>query len=98
MFTAVALWGVSGSPNVAIILSLIAVVVGTVPMIVNVWRDPVREPFLPWLLGLAGGVFGVLAIPAWNIAAALSPIVFLFLQVIIVLLISRKLRSHESVA
>jgi hypothetical protein len=92
---AVLLWALSGDPDIAIMLSLVALIVGTIPMIVNVWRNPSREPLLPWILFLAGGVCGVFAIPLWNIAAALTPFVFLILQITIVLLVSRKFQSNE---
>lgn len=92
---AVALWILSGNPDVAIMLSLMAIIIGTVPMIVNILYEPTHEPFLPWVLCLIGGFFGVAAIPAWTIAAALTPVVFLVLQVMIVVLVSRKFRSPE---
>lgn len=95
---AIGLWVVTGDPNIAIILSLVAVTVGTVPMVVNIWKDPVREAIFPWLLFLAGGIFGVLAIPTWNIAAALTPVWFLVLQVAIVLLIARKWLHSKAIA
>ncbi len=87
---AIVLWVISGNPNTAIILSLIALTVGTIPMWANLWKDPTREPLLPWVLVLTGGIFGVMAIPAMNIAAALTPIYFLILQILTVWLILRR--------
>lgn len=88
--SAVGLWAVSGNPNMVIVLSLTALTIGTIPMWVNLWRDPIREPFLPWLLVLIGGIFGVMVVPEFSIAAALSPIYFLTLQSLTIWLISRK--------
>lgn len=95
---AIGLWVISGNPNIAIVLSLVAITIGTVPMLANIWHHPEREPLLPWVLWLVGGTFGVLAIPVWNIAGALTPIWFLVLQALVVLLVSRKLRPSSALA
>lgn len=94
---AVALWAISGNPNIAIILSLVAITVGCIPLIANVWKDPSREPLLPWLLITIGGIFGVLAIREWNIAAALTPVWFFALMSLFVLLLMRKPNSRATV-
>ncbi len=93
---AIVLWTISGNPNVAIVLSLVAITIGSIPLTVNLWRDPSREPRLPWLLILAGGVFGVLAIREWNIAAALTPVWFLLIMVFFVFLMFRTPHSCKA--
>ena len=84
------LWYLSGDPNVGIVTNIVAVLFGTTPVLRNLWRDPKREPFLSWILVGIGGMFGALAVPEWNIAGALAPVVYLVLQVLIILLICRK--------
>ena len=71
---ATVLWAISGDPNIAITLSLIATTIGCIPMVPNVWKDPRREPLLPWCLVTTGGIFGVAAIPAMTIGDALAPV------------------------
>lgn len=88
--SAVVLWALSGDANFAIIMSLVAVVVGCIPLMRNLWHDPTREPFLPWTLITIGGFFGFLAIPRWTIADALTPIVFGICQVVCVVLMTRR--------
>ena len=83
-------WLASGDPNVAIVLSLVAAVVGSIPMAVNSAQDPHNEPLLPWVFVLAGGICGVLAINSWTVAGAGTPVVFAGVQAIFVILISRK--------
>jgi hypothetical protein len=83
---ALALWGFSENANLAIILSLVACFVGTIPMWRHLWYGIAQEPLLPWLLALVGGTCGVLGIPEWNIASALTPIVFWGFQITTVLL------------
>lgn len=84
------LWWQSGDPDVAIVVNLAAMIIGSVPLWQNLREDPMREPFLPWCLALAGGIFGVLAIPALSIAGALTPVVFLLLQLYTIALIARR--------
>ncbi|NTU66982.1 MAG: hypothetical protein HGB08_03600 [Candidatus Moranbacteria bacterium] len=84
------IWGISGNPNIGIVINIIAITIGTVPMFRNLWRDPNIEPLLPWALVAIGGVFGILAISAWNLASALAPVWFLALQIAAVILICRK--------
>lgn len=87
---AIVLWALSGDANFAIVLSLSAVLIGCVPMLKNILKDPAREPLFPWILVMVGGLFGIAAIPQWTIANALTPVVFAIIQVFFVILISRK--------
>ncbi|MBI2108708.1 MAG: hypothetical protein HYT93_00805 [Parcubacteria group bacterium] len=93
---AILLWGVADDPNLAIFLSIVAGTIGTIPLFLNIWRDPLREPPLPWIFVAIGGIFGVLAMPDTTIAGALSPVCFLVLQGEILLLISRKFLLRQT--
>lgn len=90
VIVAVGLWAVTGNPRISIVITLIAMSIGTIPMLVNVWKNPTREPVFPWILVTIGGLFAVLAVQRWNIAAALTPLWMLALQVLTVGLIFRK--------
>ena len=39
---AIALWALSGDANFAIVMSLIAVIVGSIPMLINILKNPER--------------------------------------------------------
>lgn len=93
---AAVLWPISGNPNVAIVLNVSGIIVGTLPMWKNVWEEPRREPFMPSILSLIGCVFGVLAISQWIIATAFPALTFLFLQTSTVLMICRRFLSRAS--
>ncbi|MBP9669590.1 MAG: hypothetical protein KBE09_04865 [Candidatus Pacebacteria bacterium] len=80
-------WLMTGSASLVIVLCLIAAVVGTWPLIVNLREDPTREPVTPWILVALGSVFGIMAIREFTIVNAATPIVFLLLQVYILKLI-----------
>lgn len=88
---AMVLWIHSGNAETAIVIALIATVIGTIPMFPKIWREPTREPTLPWLLITAGGTAAVLAIREWTIAEALTPCCFLVLQIVVVSLVTRNL-------
>jgi hypothetical protein len=90
-------WALTGNPDVGIILSLVAAVVGSIPLIVNTWKDPTHEPLLPWVMVTAGGLFGVLAIVNFTIAGATTQITFFLLQLAFVLLILRRYQLPRAV-
>lgn|GEM_PF-1161833 len=87
---AAVLWSQSGDPNVAIVLSLTAMFVGSISMCINDWADPHRESSLAWLCNLGGAIFGVCAIKNWTIAGALSPVFFLTLSIVFNIVIQRQ--------
>ena len=87
---AIAGWALTGNPEIAIILSLLAISAGSVPMIINIWRNPRNEVILPWILFWLGGLAGVLAITSWTIVGAATQILFLVFQSTVVALILRK--------
>lgn len=89
LFSAI-VWIVSGNPNFGIVINVMAVTIGTIPMYRNLLKDPSIEPLLPWALVSIGGIFGILAIESWNLAAALAPVCFLSLQLAAVSMICRK--------
>ncbi len=83
-------WYGAGDPLLATILCTAASVVGTLPFIWNVWRRPQDQVLSPWVMMTIGSIFGVLGIREWDMTNALSPIVFLVLQLLIVGLVVRK--------
>jgi len=93
---AVCSWAITGDPDLAIVFSLVAAIVGSVPMMVNSWKDPANEMLMPWLFIMAGGICGVLAITEYTIAGAATQWVFLAVQVIFVALITRKFSPSRS--
>ena len=92
----VAGWAFTGDADIAIVLSLLAAVVGSIPMVVNTLKNPANEHLLPWLLVLVGGISGVLAITNWSIAGAATPVTFLILQGAFVALIARKFLTPQA--
>jgi len=90
-------WALTGNPEVAIALSLVAISAGTAPMLINTWRNPENEPLLPWILFWIGGLAGMLAITSWTIAGAATQILFWVVHNAFIILILRKyLRSGNN--
>jgi hypothetical protein len=87
---AIGMWIVSGDETTAIILSLIAATVGSIPMMVNTWRNPRNESILPWLVVFMGGIFQLLSLEEWTLLSSSASFTFLVLQITFIILISRK--------
>lgn len=89
---AVALWAVSGSGVAAICFSLAGKIAASVPMWINLIRDPNREPILPWALWTAGGALYLLSIPSpeWSFVSLATPVLFLVLESIVLALLIRR--------
>ena len=98
--TAVALWAVSGSGVAAICFSLAGKIAASVPMWINLLRDPAREPILPWALWTLGGGLYVLAIPAseWSFVSLATPVLFLVLECIVLALLMRRFADLRTTA
>ncbi len=85
---ALGLWFFAG-PNAAIVLSMTACIIGTIPTWHRLWSNPKSEPFWSWFIFWIGGIFGVLAVgpvSGWTIASAFGPVGFGILQVIVIAL------------
>ena len=68
-----ALWGITGDPRVAVILTALADLAGTVPTIRKAWLQPASEPRLPWLLYGVGSGLAVASAPHFDIIHAAYP-------------------------
>lgn len=85
-------WYFTGEANVAIVISVTANAIGSVPMLANLWKDPSSEPLESWRYKLLGASLGVLAIPSMTIALALQPIMFFIVTATTTCLIVHKFR------
>lgn len=69
----------------AIAVSLLAVVIGSVPLWQAAWEKPEVIPGMPWALFLIGGIFGVISsvqLHGWTWVDDLGPCSFLVFQVL----------------
>ncbi|MBX9925394.1 MAG: hypothetical protein K2Y05_03465, partial [Hyphomicrobiaceae bacterium] len=89
---ALALYKMTGSGNVSICFSLVGKIAASVPMWLNLWKEPQREAMLPWALWLAGGILYVASIPqeTWRFTVLATPVVFVILETFVLLLLARR--------
>lgn len=71
-----ALWALTRSANVAIIITLAVMMIGAVPTLKSAWADPAAENKVAWALYATGCLFGLLAITEWSVAGAAQALVF----------------------
>ena len=96
---ALALWAVTGSGVAAICFSLTGKIAASTPMWINLYRDPTREDFLPWILWAIGGALYIVAIPRpeWRFVALATPILFLTLECIVLALLMRRYTDDPAI-
>ena len=87
---ALVLWTITGDATEAIVIGLIAAIVGSFPLFYNLWKDPTVEAPPPWVLCSIGSAFQLLAIEEWGITQAATPLAYLGVQLLALTLISRK--------
>lgn len=90
VIAAIVIWVVNGDPDYAIYLTIFSFSVGTYAIIVPLLQNPRNESMSAWGVFLAGGIFGVLAIPAWTITGAVAPIFFAIIQALMFGLCARR--------
>lgn len=74
----------------AILLGLLAMVLGSIPLLYNAWRQPENEPMVAWIFNLAGAIAAVVAIENWTADEASKPL-FLILSICFNVVIARQL-------
>jgi hypothetical protein len=67
------LWGLTGDSRVAVVLTAVADLAGTIPTIVKSWRDPTGEPRVSWAFYALGGALAVGSAPTWDITNVVYP-------------------------
>ncbi len=68
-----ALWALTGDPVLAVVLTSIADLCGSIPTVLKAWHDPKSEDRLSWLMFASANLLNLLLIPYWSIGTALYP-------------------------
>ncbi|MFA5186181.1 MAG: hypothetical protein WC551_06855 [Patescibacteria group bacterium] len=91
----IVLWKIYGDANFGIVVSMAVVTLGSFPTFVSAWKDPANEDKLAWTIFMASCVCAVIAIPAWTLADALQPIVYIAIEsvMIFILYLGPRLRA-----
>ncbi len=93
--TAILSWWALDNAVFGIIVSLIAMCIGSIPTFISGWEKPDGENKLAWTIFAVSGLCAVIAIPQPTLADAAQPIVFLaidlgVLSVVCIRIISRR--------
>lgn len=78
------LWAVTRQPVVALSISVVILLIGAVPTIVNAWRNPSRENKLAWTLYWLSCVCAILAIKEWTFVNAAQQVAFTIIDTIMI--------------
>jgi hypothetical protein len=77
---AIVLWQLTNDPTIAIILSIIADFIATLPTLIKTYRDPHSESVFPWALTLVGSALGALSSTKIDFANLAFPVYMLFVD------------------
>ncbi len=94
---AIILWTITNEPLTAIILSIIADLVVTMPTIIKTYQDPTSEPSTLWILYVIGVTLEVAATKQFTVYNLLFPAYTIIGSAIIAVLASRRLEVHKTV-
>ncbi len=83
----IVLWKRSGNPKYGIILSNMAIFVGSFPEFNIAYNTPQHEDAIAWSIWLVSCVCALLAVKKWDIANALQPITFTVIETVMVFLV-----------
>lgn len=90
----IALWWKTSDATYALVISLVVVMIGTVPTFKKTWYQPELEDSTTWIISLIATGCQVAAIPSWDVENAAQPLTYFFgVQLIMVILIVMKPRS-----
>lgn len=73
-FAAIAIWSMNHESHYANYIAIVADCMATVPTILFVWRNPMQEKPLPWLLFAIGFALTLLTLEAYTLQAMALPI------------------------
>ena len=83
------LWRILNYDLIAIVLPLLIDIIAALPTLKKSYFKPETEDLLTYVLYTIGGFFTVLAVQEWSFAIAITPLYVLFINLLIVLLLTR---------
>lgn len=85
------LWYITKVGNIAIIFSIFADGLASLPTIVKSYKHPETEIYLPYLLTVANAIIGLFTITKWNFQSYAFPLYLIFGNLLIAILIKFKI-------
>ena len=87
------LWWIFDNPLLAVLTSLTVDIIGALPTMRKVWKNPGSEDKISWTIFIASSVVNVFAIEQWVFAVAVYPVIMLISDSII--FVPLWLKKHE---
>ncbi len=84
---AIGLWLVSGTPTLAIVMSLTAIAIGNIPTYASVMEDSSREDWYAWMIAAVASALTLISVENWSVSSLAQPVVFLATQLLMLYLI-----------
>jgi hypothetical protein len=88
------LWWCSGSPLVALLMNTTMDLLGAIPTIQKIYRDPNSEDLRFWVMSFAATVLNLLAIENFSISFIVFPLYLFCLNFVVLILLVRPTRSQ----
>ena len=85
----IGLWAITGEPLLALMITIIADLLASIPTFRHAWTNPGEEDRLAWTLGFVSVLLEIFAINHWSLAESAWPIYFLLNMTIMLLLVWR---------
>lgn len=86
------LWATMNNPNAGMTCSLIAMSIGTLPMIVDAWNAPQEFSLVGWTCWVISNALAIVAVPAWEYSHYAQPVCFEITCMIIYVLLWIRMR------
>ena len=86
---ALALWGITNNPNIAIIFAILSDGLAAVPTLTKAWHYPETETASPFMAGLFSASTSLFAIIKWNFSSLAFPIYLILVNCILIFTIIR---------
>jgi len=67
-------WVITGSPMISLSINLFLALLGALPTLWSVYREPSAEPVLVWCAFLMGNLLNLVAVEHWNWRSAAYPV------------------------
>jgi hypothetical protein len=90
------LWWRSGSPLVALLINTAMDLLGAVPTISKIYRDPTSEDLGFWTISFIAAGLNLLAIENFSLAFIIFPLYLFSLNIVILILLTRRVVVKES--
>ena len=79
----VVVWRLTSDPELAIIFCILADAFGGIPTVVKAYKNPKREPSLPFLMTMMSMIITILTIKHWTFMDAVFPIYIFLINCVI---------------